>query len=214
MKYVWVIFFLGNLLLFPSVVNSKLGVGVGTGKIQIDEKLKPGMIYELPSLSVINTGDVASDYAVGVGYHQNQEDLKPPKDWFEFFPLNFYLEPGEVQVVTINLNLPLKVEPGNYFVYLEGSPTKISDQGSASVGVAAAAKLYFSVEPANFLQGIYYKLASWWKVYSPWPQRMVALVVLASVFVISKRFFNINVGLKKPKKGTVEIKSKEEKKDG
>ncbi len=51
------------IFLFPTgVVFARIGVGVGTGKITIDENLKPGIIYKLPPLTVVNTGDEASDY--------------------------------------------------------------------------------------------------------------------------------------------------------
>jgi len=214
MKYVLTIFLLGSLFCFPNTAFSRLGVGVGIGKIQVDEKLKPGMIYELPVLSVINTGDEASKYSVGVGYHQDQTELKPPKEWFDFSPREFYLEPGQTQVVETRLNLPLKMEPGDYFVYLEGSPMKVTERGSASVGVAAATKLYFTVEPANFFQGVYYKLISWWTVYSPWPQRIIAVIALVLVYMVVKRYFNIDIKVKNQKGNKQQrAKVKEEKMD-
>jgi len=177
-----------------------IGVGVGTGKIQIDEELKPGSIYRLPSLTVLNTGDESSDYEVSVEYHENQKELRPEEAWFIFSPKEFYLEPGEAKTVDIKLNLPLKMEPGNYFGYLEAHPLKKSQQGQTSIGVAAAAKLYFTVIPANLVLGIYYKAASFWKVYSPWPQRTLTLLVIVVIVILFKKFFNINIDLKKNKK--------------
>ena len=46
------------LLAFPFLVYAKLGVGVATGKIVVEDKLRPGMIYNLPALTVLNTGDL------------------------------------------------------------------------------------------------------------------------------------------------------------
>ncbi|NMC09344.1 hypothetical protein GYA44_03450, partial [Candidatus Microgenomates bacterium] len=54
------------LLLLPSFAYAGLGVGIGTGKIVVDEKLRSGVIYNLPSLTVVNTGDEESDYSVSV----------------------------------------------------------------------------------------------------------------------------------------------------
>ena len=62
-----------------------IGVGVGTGKIQVTEKLKPGQIYILPSISVLNTGDEKGNYKVSIAYHEKQPeyiyyDWKPYTD--------------------------------------------------------------------------------------------------------------------------------------
>lgn len=195
-KFIFIVVFL--FLLLPNTVFAKIGVGVGTGKIQVEDKLKPGIIYELPSLTVLNTGDEESDYEVNVSYHEKQPQLQPPQDWFIFSPQKFHLEPGKSQTVTIKLNLPVRTEPGEYFAYLEGHPFKKSVSGNTTIGVAAAAKLYFTVIPGNFLEGIYYKIASSWKVYSPWPQRALIGTVIIVLAIFFKKFFNIQIGLKKP----------------
>ncbi|GAI84689.1 unnamed protein product, partial [marine sediment metagenome] len=190
------LFFL--FLLFPNTAFAKIGVGIGTGKIQVDEDLKPGIIYELPVLTVLNTGDEESDYEVSVAYHSKQPELSPSKDWFVFSPQKFHLKPGEAKNIEIKLNLPIRTQPGDYFAYLEGHPAKKSQSGSTSIGVAAAAKLYFTVVPANFLQGIYYKLVSFYKVYSPWPRRVVIALAVLLAIVAFKKFFNIKINLKRP----------------
>lgn len=184
------------VLILPNVAFAKIGVGVGTGKIQVKDKLKPGIIYELPPLTVLNTGDEPSDYEVNVSYHEKQPQLRPLQSWFIFSPQKFHLEPGKAQTVAIKLNLPVRTEPGDYFAYLEGHPFKKSVSGNTTIGVAAAAKLYFTVIPGNFLEGSYYKIASFWKVYSPWPQRFLLLIGALFTFGLFKKFFNIQIGLK------------------
>ncbi len=188
--------------LLPSRALAKIGVGVGVGKIQVDEKLKPGVIYQLPSFTVLNTGDEPSDYEVSIEYHEKQPELRPLQAWFIFSPQRFYLEPSETQQVDVKLNLPLKMEPGDYFAYLEAHPTKKAEQGQTKIGVAAAAKLYFTVEPANFLLGIYYKIVTFFKVYAPWPQRVVVVILIFGLLVLLKKFFNIQINLKKPRSKT------------
>ncbi|KKR81512.1 MAG: hypothetical protein UU26_C0002G0095 [Candidatus Daviesbacteria bacterium GW2011_GWC1_40_9] len=197
MKKIFIALFLLGLI-SPTVAYGRIGVGVGTGKIQVEDKLKPGIIYELPSLTVLNTGDEESDYEVNVSYHEKQPQLRPPQNWFIFSPQKFHLEPGKVRTVTIKLNLPVRTEPGEYFAYLEGHPVKKSVSGNTTIGVAAAAKLYFTVIPGNFLEGIYYKIASFWKVYSPWPQRLLILLVIGVAYLWVRKHFNIQIGLKKP----------------
>jgi len=182
-------------LLLPMLILAKIGVGVGTGKITIDQPLKPGLIYTLPSLSVVNTGDEPGEYRVSIEYHEGQEQradmgLRPNKEWFKFEPESFYLEPGQSQPVQIKLSLPIKgVKPGKYFTYLEGHPVKKDVGGQTSIGVAAAAKLYFTVAPANIFQGIYYRFISLYSRYHPWDTIILALIFAALVLrFISKRF--------------------------
>jgi len=190
--------FLLLFLLFPARVGAKIGVGVGTGKIVVENELKAGMIYQLPPLTIINTGDVPSDYIVSTSYFDTQPELRPPLEWFTFSPEDFRLDPGQVQVVQIKVNLPLKTVPGKYFTYLEGRPIKKSEDGKTSIAIAAAAKLYFTVAPANFIQAVYYKIASLWKIYSPWTDRAGILILVMIVVFFFKRFFNLQIRVKKP----------------
>jgi len=185
-----------TLLFLPNPVFANIGVGVGTGKIQIEDKLKPGIIYNLPPLTVVNTGDEPSDYEAAISYHEKQPQLRPPEDWFIFSPKKFHLDPGKVQVVSIKLNLPVRIEPGDYFAYLEGHPVRKASTGQTSIGIAAAAKLYFTVIPGNFIEGIYYKILSFWHIYSPWPQVFTIGLGVIAVALLFKRFFNIQINFK------------------
>lgn len=185
-------------ILFTNTAFANIGVGVNTGKIQVDEKLKAGMIYQLPPITVINTGDEPAEYGTSVSYHQNQPEFLPKQDWFIFTPQTFHLEPGKAQLVEITINLPIKIEPGNYFAYLEGHPIATVQKGTTTLGVAAAAKLYFTVVPANIFYGIYYKIITFFKVYAPWPQRVVIALLIVGLLVLFKKFFNIQINLKKP----------------
>lgn len=187
------------LVLFSPAAFAKIGVGIGTGKITVQDKLKPGIIYKLPSLTVFNTGDVPSDYEVNVSYHEKQPELKPQKEWLDFSPRTFSLQPGKSQEVTIKLNLPVRTEPGNYFAYLEGHPITKSKAGNTSVGIAAAAKLYFTVVPGSLWEGIYFKILSFWNVYAPWPQSAAIAIGIIAALLVIKKFFHIEVNLKKPK---------------
>ena len=195
-KLFFAFIFLLSVFLFPQVVLARLGVGVGTGKIIVTEKLKPGIIYDLPPLTVINTGDQASDYAVGISYLEKQPQLRPEKSWFIFSPQKFYLEPGKVQVVNVKLNLPIIIKPGDYFAYVEGFPATKSKSGNNTIGIAAAAKLYFTVVPANIFMGIYYKTVSLWNIYSTYIKGLFILLVIISAYIVFKKHFNIQINLK------------------
>ena len=73
-------------------------------------------------------------------------------------------------------------------------------EGTTTLGVAAASKLYFTVLPANIFYGIYYKISTFWKVYAPWPQRVAIGLLIVLVILIFKKFFKIQVKVKGPAK--------------
>lgn len=176
-----------------STVFAKVGVGIGTGKIVVDEPLKAGMVNKLPSITVVNTGDVPSEYVLSVQYHQDQEELLPSRDWFVFSPEKFPLEPGAVQLVEISLRLPVAVEPGNYFAYLEAGPTSTDESGASRVGIAAAAKLNFSIEPANIFMGVYYRITTLWSFYQPWSSRVALACALLIGAALVRRYVKIEL---------------------
>ena len=191
LKHGRLLFALFAVLFFfsPIIVFGRIGVGVGAGKIQIDKPFKAGGIYDLPALPVLNTGDEPGEYGVSVEYHEGVPQIRPSRDWFHFEPLSFHLNPGEVQLVKVTLTLPAKTQPGDYFAYLEGHPVKKSVSGQTSIGVAAAAKLYFTVTPANIFQGIYYRFISLYSRYHPWDTIVLALIFAAILLrFIGKRF--------------------------
>jgi len=190
-------------LISPIIVQKSLagiGVGVGTSVIRVDELLKPGIIYEFPSLSVINTGDEPSEYEAGVEYHDKQMQFRPKREWFAFDPPKFHLEPGQVQIVKIRVSLPFNVIPGDYFAYIEGRPLKKTVNGSASIGVAAAAKLYFTTVPASKASAFYYRILSLWKLGEPWSTRICILIGVIILILILKKFLHIQINVKRPPK--------------
>ncbi len=187
-------------LLLPAVVFANIGVGVGSGKITVSDKLRPGGIYELPSLPVLNTGDEPGEYGVSVEYHENQPQLRPSQEWFSFEPSSFHLDPGKLQTVKITLTVPLKTVPGDYFAYLEAHPIKKDVAGQTSIGIAAAAKLYFTIAPTNIFQGLYYRLIFFISHYAPWTFVVLAVIAGAILISISQRFFSFNIGVRFRKK--------------
>ena len=194
------IFFLSALvvaLLLAAVpVYGGIGVGVNLGKIEIDEPLKPGGIYNLPLVGVINTGDVGGDYELEITYHQDQPELRPLGDWFSFSPANFHLEPGESKSVAIKLALPLNMRPGDYFSYIEAHPVVNSGPGT-TIGVAAATKAYFTVAPANVFSAVVWRVYSLFTVNAPWSYVTLTIIIGAIIIAAFRRFFNFQLGVKR-----------------
>ncbi|MDD4382462.1 MAG: hypothetical protein PHE21_03950 [Candidatus Dojkabacteria bacterium] len=194
------LFFVLFLPLSP-ILASGIGVGVGSGKITINDKLKNGMVYKFPDLIVINTGDRESNYMVGVSYNQDQKELLPPQEWFTFTPDRFFLNPGESQNVAIKLRLPIdNVVPGDYFAYLEASPVIDDEDGVATVGIAAAAKLTFTIAPSNFIEGIFYSIKYAFEEFQPWSIIIVSILGLSILRTIFVKFFSFDLRIKPKKK--------------
>lgn len=185
------------VLILPSTVFARIGVGIGSGEIRVDKNLKPGAIYELPSLPVRNTGDEPSYYSLGTAYHIERTELRIPKEWLTFSPDKFYLEPGKNQSVTIKLTLPVKAQPGDYFCYVEAFPVAEAGSGGATIGIAVGAKLFFTVVPANLWQAIVFRISSFWKIYSPWTWVVLGMVLAAIFIVLIKKNFAFQIGIKK-----------------
>ena len=156
-------------ILSTSPAWAKIGVGLSRGKIEIAEPLAPGESHKLPAIGVVNTGDESTGYEMSVTYHSEQQELRPPKEWFSFSPQTFQLEGGNHQVVEITLDIPREASPGAYFVFIEAHP--IVRKEKVAISIAAAAKTYFTVKPAgkpaNPLQAIWRKVLGLFRAISP-----------------------------------------------
>ena len=183
-------------LTLPLIALAGVGVGVNLGKIKVDEPLKPGGIYNFPSIGVINTGDTPGDYELAVTYHQDQPELRPAQEWFSFTPSTFHLEPGQSQNVAIRLTLPVKIKPGDYFAYLEAHPIIKAGPGT-TIGVAAATKTYFSVIPANIWQAIYWRVSSFLTMHAPWTYVVLVIILGAIIIAIFRKFFAFHIAIRK-----------------
>ncbi len=225
MKKVLLLFLLA-IFLIPSLALARIGVGVGTGKIYMEGKLKPGGIYivqesvkrqeseeRLATMSVINTGDEAGEYEMSVQFLTGQAEMQPKKEWFSYEPSKFYLDPGKAQAVTVRITLPVKTEPGDYFAFLEARPAKKSEgQGGAQIGVAAATKLWFTVAPSNIFTAMYYRTMALFRDYKPWSQIVLSLIIVATLLVVIKNKFSFQLSVgKKSKEEEEETKIEEDK---
>jgi hypothetical protein len=173
----------GIVLIQPCL--GTVGVGVGTGRIAVDEPLMPGGTYTLSSMTVLNTGDEPGNYTVEVTYLYGQPELRPPGEWVSFLPASFYLGPKQSKSVAITLNLPLDAEPGDYFCFLEAHP--VMEGGGFRIGVAAATKLYFSVKPANIFAAVVHKISTGLARTAPASYIIIiAVLVIAAILVLRK----------------------------
>lgn len=200
-----------SLYLFVPSAFAKLGVGVGLGKINIDETLNPGGIYNLPSLPVLNTGDEVADYELEVTFLSDQKELKPESDWFSFTPQNFTLDAGKSQLVEVKLTFPVDARPGDYFAFLEAHP--VVDKDGVTIGIAAATKLNFTIKPSNILGAAIERVRSLFEQSKPVSYIVLGVVAGLIVLIVANRYINIRVGLKKGSTKKAKKDSKREEED-
>lgn len=180
----------------PAISLAKVGVGMGAGEIRLTESVKPGGIYELPSVRIFNTGDETTTYKMDVAYHQDYRQLRPAESWFSFNPLTFTIEPGKSQEIKITMLVPLKATPGDYFAFIESGPVPSNAPGT-SVGVAVATKLFFTVVPANIFQAISYRISSFLSAYAPWSWIGLGVLAFIILVMILRRFVSLNISVRK-----------------
>lgn len=174
-------------------IQAQSGVGIMPGIIRVDEPLLPGGRYNLPSLQVINTGNVSSDYGVELASMAEQEELQPPADFIVLSPTSFHLEPGANQVVSLSLEIPLKAKPGDYLAYIEAHPVATGAGGGMQIGVAAATKLYFTVKPANVFVAIANSIANFFTRNAPGSYIALGVIVLGLLIFFLRRRIRIDI---------------------
>jgi hypothetical protein len=174
-------------------VHAQLGVGVTPGIIRVDDPLLPGGRYNLPSLQVINTGNVSTDYGVEPASEAEQEELQPPADFIVLSPTSFHLEPGASQIVSLSLDIPLKAKPGDYLTYIEAHPVATGGGGGTQIGIVAATKLYFTVKPANVFVAITNSIANFFTRNAPVSYIVPGIVVLGLLVFFLQRRIRIDV---------------------
>ncbi len=194
-RKITIVSLIGLTALVPAATFAKIGVGVGLGKVNIDERLKPGGIYKLPTLPVLNTGDEAGDYEVEVTYLTDQAEMRPEADWFSFSPSQFHLEADSSQSVEVSLMLPVNARPGDYFAFLEAHPVTTGE--GVTIGVAAATKLNFTIKPSGVLGASIERVRSFFTTTSPVSYIVLGIVGTIVLIGIIRRYFSFNISLKR-----------------
>jgi hypothetical protein len=136
---------------------------------------------------VVNTGTQPVQYEVVLAPVTKQDQLQPTADFISITPKAFSLDPGANQVISAYLNIPFGAEPGDYLAYIEAHPT-LQNQSGTNIGVAAAAKLYFTVSPASTFKSITNSAAGFFQRNAPVSYIVPGVIVLGIIiFIISRR---------------------------
>jgi hypothetical protein len=194
MKRAFILLLAISFLAIPTTsAFASVGVGVGTGKISVDEPMRAGGIYTLPAITVFNTGSEEATYSMYVTLNEKQRQLKPNPAWFSFSPNKFTLKPKQSQRVVPTFKPPVVANPGDYFAYLEARPSKTVKQGSAVIGVAAATKLDFKLTSSNIFIGIWYRLLDLYKRSQPWISIVLIAMLAAITYKILRKYIRIDI---------------------
>jgi hypothetical protein len=185
----------------------RIGVGISTGRIDLNTQLRPGMTYNLPKIAVFNNGSATTTYEMSVQFNEKQPQLKPAASWIKFDPQHFTIKPGKARQVEITLRASSSARPGTYFAYLEAHPLKKDKSGKTAINIAAATKLTFKVAPANIWQKLYYFLLDLWNKYKQFIIPALVLIISAIVITLSRSKFKIEVSSKKKSKSSSPIQN-------
>jgi hypothetical protein len=91
----------------------------------------------------------------------------------------------------VTLVLPRDARPGDYFAYLQASP--VTELEGASVAIAAATKLEFTVRPATSLDAWRVWLSRKLDEAQPWPGLLAATVLAAFLVRAATRRFEVSI---------------------
>ena len=185
-------FLLLGVMATETTISGDAGVGIMPSQIEVDESLLPGGYRVLPSLQVINTGDQTANYEVHVTSLQEQNEMKPDSDYFAFYPSTFALEPGANQVISISLNIPINAEPGDYLGLIEAHPQNAGKM--VDISIAAAAQIYFTVKPANFMQASWVWFNSFIERHEPLSYMVPLVILIIFLLILFRR--NLKVEFK------------------
>jgi hypothetical protein len=191
-KLIWLMVLLLALLSSTGLAYAQeVGVGVNLGKISVDEPMMPGGSYKLPSVGIINSGQVKTDYEMAVSYHEGQPELKPDAAWFTFDPKTITLESKQSKTIAITVHIPANAKPGNYFAYLEAHP--VAKEGGIAIGIAAATKLYFTVKPANIFSALANQVSTFLENQAPYSWVGLGVILLIIIILLFRRFVHISL---------------------
>jgi hypothetical protein len=184
-----------SMCLATGVALASVGVGITPGIIQVDEPLLPGGHYNLPSLQVMNTGTEAGDYEVVIARMGEQQELEPPAEYIVISPAQFHLEAGASQTVSLSLSIPAKARPGDYLAYIEAHP--VAEAGGTSVGVAAAAKLYFTIRPSNVWVGVTNAVGDFFTSTAPASYIVLGVVLVGVAAFFLRRHIRVDIRIRR-----------------
>jgi hypothetical protein len=141
------------LLAFPAAAAASIGVGIQVGPVRLAGIAHAGQTYDLPPVYVVNTGTEPETVRLEVQRLSKGTGRDVPKSWFKPGQTDVHLDPKQSATIPVQLVVPAGARPGPYFSDVVAHGSASIEAGQATLGVAAATKLQFTVGkavPAGF----------------------------------------------------------------
>jgi len=141
------------VLAFPAAAADSIGVGIQVGPVRLAGIAHAGQTYDLPPVYVVNTGTEPETVRLEVQRLSRGTGRDVPKSWFKPGQTDVHLDPKQSATIPVQLVVPADATLGPYFSDVVAHGSASIEAGQATLGVAAATKLQFTVGkavPAGF----------------------------------------------------------------
>lgn len=155
--------------------EASVGVGVQAGPVRLASVAHPGGSYALPAVYVVNTGTQAEFVTVRIERLSHGSGRAVPPSWIQPGP-GVRLQPHRSAQIPLQLIVPDGARSGDYLSDVVAAGSVTVSAGTANLGVAAATKLEFRVEPGP-AHGLWPALPSW----TAWAAGGLLLLAVAAI---------------------------------
>jgi hypothetical protein len=163
----------------PLAARASVGVGVQAGPVRLAVAAHAGGSYALPPVYVVNTGTEAESVSVRVERLSPGAGRAVPPSWVRATGPTVRLGPHQGTRLPLQLVLPGGARPGRYLSDVVVSGSAAISAGRANLGVAAATKLEFRVEPGP--------AARPWPAATGWVVPVLASLALLALVILGVR---------------------------
>jgi hypothetical protein len=168
------------LLAFPAAAAASIGVGIQVGPVRLAGIAHAGQTYDLPPVYVVNTGTEPETVRLDVQRLSKGTGRDVPKAWFKPGQTDVHLDARQSATIPVQLVVPADAKLGPYFSDVVAHGSASIEAGQATLGVAAATKLQFTVGkavPAGF----------WSRLPSPLAWAGVVIVLAGGGILLARR---------------------------
>lgn len=168
------------LLAFPAAAAASIGVGIQVGPVRLAGIAHAGQTYDLPPVYVVNTGTEPETVSLEVKRLSKGTGRDVPTSWFKPGQSDVHLDAKESATIPVQLVVPADAKPGRYFSDVVAHGSASIEAGQATLGVAAATKLQFTVGkavPAGF----------WSSLAAPLAWAGGVIVLAGGAFLLARR---------------------------
>jgi hypothetical protein len=183
------------LVSLPVAASASIGVGIQAGPVRLGSVAQPGRSYDLPPVYVVDTGTEPESVRLVVKRLSHGTGRDVPPSWIQVSGGDVKLTAHQSARIPVKLVVPSDAKPGPYFSDVVAHGSAGLDSGQATLAVAAATKLQFTVgddpAPAGLLSGLTTTVA--------WAAALLALIVIA---VLAVRRSGLRIRIERGPQGT------------